>query len=102
MSIPDNLEMQLFQLFLIDLAGRVDHQVLRGSSFRKRHYIADVFRWDEHHQGALDTRGNPAVRWRPVGERVKKETESRPRRLFSHAERFEYNGLHIAAVDSDR
>src|SRR5205809_2713599 len=94
--------MQLRQLFRIDFAGRVDHQILRGSSFRKGHHVANVLGWYQHHHRALYSRSNAAVRWRTVGERVEEETKARARRLLRHTERLEHNGLHIAAVNSDR
>ena len=41
--------------------------------------------------------------WRSaVGQGIEKETETCPRGLFSHAERFENQRLHIAAMNSDR
>ncbi len=42
------------------------------------------------------------MRRRAVGERVEEETKARARRLFCHPERFENDGLHVAAVDPDR
>ena len=85
----------------VHLTGRIDHQILRGSCFGKRHYVTDVFRWHQYHHRAFDARSDAAMRRRAVSQGVKEETKARPRRLFSHAERFENDGLHVAPVNSD-
>src|SRR5882724_327320 len=100
--LPNNLQVQLRQLLFINRAGRIDHQVLRRSSFRKSHHVADIFRGYEHHHCALDARSDAAMGWRPVSQRVEKETKTRPGRLFTHAECFEDDRLDVATMNSDR
>src|SRR5947207_1578614 len=78
------------------------HQILRGSSLRKRHDVANIVGRHEHHQGALNARSYAAM-WRSsVGQRVKEKSKSRTRHFISHPEGLEYQRLHVAPMDSYR
>src|SRR5207253_10935601 len=56
----------------------------------------------EDHQGALDSRSDAAMRWRAVGQRVKKETKASLSILLIHAQSLENKCLNIATMNSDR
>src|SRR5579863_1278614 len=92
---------QFIQLIRLDLAWRFRHHVNRGGCLRERNHVANRLLAGEQHHHAVDTKRDPAMRWRPIRQRVEKKTESPARLFVRQAEGLKHPRLHVLPMNSD-
>jgi len=77
----DHSDVQLFELFLADWAGRTQHQILVALGLGKCDDVADVLGAGEHHHDAIDAWSDAAMGRHAVLERIQQVTEPLANRL---------------------
>jgi len=68
--LPPNLQIDILQLLGIHTRRRLTQQALPLLRLRKRDYIPDIIRARQQHDQPVQPPGNPAVRRRPVLQRL--------------------------------
>src|SRR3954462_13517040 len=101
-SVFPQADAELAQLLLMHRTRRMHQHVLRALRLRKGDNVADRFRAGHQRHQAVEAEGDAAVRRCAVWQVVEKEAELRSRFLVRDAERLEYLGLHVGAMDTYR
>src|SRR6185437_6008135 len=96
-----NLNSQLVELVVVDVARRLGHQILRRCGLRERNHFANRFFAREQRHHSVDAQRDAAMRRRTVSQRVEKKSESLPRRLIRKPQRLEHARLHILTMNSN-
>src|SRR5436190_10152319 len=95
------LDSQIAELALIDIGGRLRHEVYPAIIFRKGHHVADrLFAADEHDQ-SVEAEGDPAMRRRSEPEGAEQMPEHRLLLLRVDAKDAEHLLLQFRFVNSD-
>ena len=96
------LQIQLVELRLVDVARGVEHHVAAGVVLREGDVVADRLRAAEQRAQTVETERKAAVRGRSVLEGVHQEAEALLRLLGREAQQFEHLLLQLRVVDTDR
>src|SRR4029077_9459520 len=94
-------DVQLVELFLIDRAWGVQHQVLHALRLRERDDIANVVRTGQQHDDAVDSGCDAPMRGHAVLESLEQETEPLANRFVVEAEQLEDATLQVGLVDAE-
>ncbi len=85
--------MQLAQLLLAHLGGRIGHLVRSGLRLRERNHIADAVRARHQHGEAVQAERDSPVRGRTELQRIEQEAEFLTSGLGADAEQLEHRRL---------
>ena len=96
------LQIQLVELRLVDVARGVEHHVAAGVVLREGDVVADRLRAAEQRAQTVETERKAAVRGRSVLEGVHQEAETLLRLFRREAQQLEHLGLQFRVVDTDR
>src|SRR4030043_449104 len=100
-SLFPELEAQLVELLLADLGRRSGQKTKRARRLGERDDLADGFFSGQEHDDAVEPHGDPAVRRRPVAERLQEIPEFVLGLFLRAAQGTEDPTLELKVVDPD-
>src|SRR4030042_3328106 len=100
-SLFPELEAQLVELLLADLGRRSGQKTKRARRLGERDDLADGFFSGQEHDDAVEPHGDPAVRRRPVAERLQEIPELLFRFLLAEPHKHEDLAVELKVVDPD-